>query len=160
MTENICRSTFLVCVNEKQHSETALRFACKKALQCNADVTMLYIINPMDYNTVFSVADVIKEDRRMQAEKLLKSLSKKVTLWSGRNAKTVIREGKIADEVINEIEANERINLLVLGVAADGSSGKGKLLPQLTNEIGDSYHVPLLVIPGNLTEEEIDALNA
>lgn len=159
MTEQTPTSSYLVCANEKKHSEVALRFACKRAARHNASITLLYVINPMDYNTVFSVADVIKEDRREQAKTLLNDLTKKVALWCGQPVHTVIREGKIAEEIVAEINSNERISLLLLGVSADGSSTKGKLLPQLSNELGNSYHIPLLLIPGNLTDEQIDRLN-
>jgi len=153
------KDVFLVCVNEKSHSETALKFACAKARQCDAKVRMLYIINPMDYNTLFSVADVIKEDRLNDARKFLEETIEKASSWFDIVPSFNIREGKVMDEIIEEITENSDIALLVLGVAADGSSSKGKLLSQLTNEIGGLYNVPLLIIPGNVTEEQIMALN-
>lgn len=153
------KDVFLVCVNEKSHSETALRFACAKAKQCNAKVKMLYIINPMDYNTLFSVADVIKEDRINDAKKFLDEIKEKASSWFSIVPTYRIREGKVMDEIIDEINDNTNVALLILGVAADGSSSKGKLLSQLTNEIGNLYNVPLLIIPGSVTEEQIIVLN-
>ena len=153
------KSKFLVCVNEKEHSSTALRFACTKAKWRKNAVDMLYVIDPIDYNTVFSVGDKIKEDRRADAEKLLTKMAGEALEWSDINPTAIIREGRIAEEIIACIEADHDINLLVVGTAADGSSGKGGLLTQLTAEIGDKYHIPLLIVPGNLTDQQIEELN-
>jgi len=156
MPENM---KFLVCVNEKDHSRTALRYACIKAKWRKCAVEMLYVVDPLDYNTIFSVGDKIKKDRKEAAEELFEKLAIEAEQWSGVKPSGIVREGKIADVIVNTIEEDEDISLLVLGVAADGSSGKGGLMPQLTNAVGDKYHVPILIVPGNLTDEEIEKLN-
>lgn len=148
---------FLVCVNEKEHSKTALKFACTRARVTGSEVKMIYVIDPVDYNTIFSVADVIKEDRKINAEKLLNDLEKEAYDWSGIKPEHVIREGGIVEEIVSTIHEDECIGLLVLGVAADGS--KGGLLNHLTSEIGDKYHIPLVVVPGNLTNDKIKELS-
>ncbi len=150
---------FLVCVNEKKHTRTALRFACAKAKITRSNVEMLYVINPVDYNTIFSVADVIKEERKDDAEKLFTELSKEAIDGFGVKPEGIIREGLIADEIISHINDDSNITLLLLGAAGDGSSSKGGLISQLTNDIGNKFNIPLMIVPGNLTDQQIEELN-
>ena len=152
------QSKFLVCINEKEHSDTALHFACVKAKATDSHVVMLYVIDPVDYNTLFSVADLIKEERKQDAKKLLKQKANAVHKSEGIEPIGLVREGKITDEIISVLEDDPDISLLILGVASDGSSSKGGLLQQLTSAIGDRFHIPLMLVPGNLTDQQIEAL--
>ena len=153
------KATYLVCVNEKEHSKIAVHFACVKAKATKSNVAMLYVIDPLDYNTLFSVADVIKEERRASASKLLDNMAKTAKKNTGIAPIGLIREGGIVDEVVASIQEDPSIKLLMLAAAEDGSSSKSGLLAQLTEDMGDRYHIPLLIVPGNLTEKEIEALN-
>lgn len=150
---------FLVCVNDKEHSRIALKFACTKAKWGRNLVEMLYIIDPIDYNTLFSVADVIKEERRAEAKKLLAELEKQAIEWCGMKPVSIIREGRIADEIFATIDEDPYISLLLVGASADGSTGKKGIITQLTSEIGSKYHIPLVIVPGNLTDQQIEELN-
>ncbi len=151
------QSKYLVCVNDKEHSETVLRYACVRAKVTGSAVQMINVIDPVEHHTLFSVADVIQEDRKKEARKLLRDLAAKAEEWTEIKPTTTLREGGLADEIIAAIEKDSSINLLLLGVSASGA--KGKLLPQLTAAIGDCYHIPLTIVPGNLTEQEIEELN-
>lgn len=153
------KKTFLVCMNDKEHSKTALRFACAKAKVTNSNVEMLCVIDPVISNTFFSVADTIKEERIVEAQKFLSEMEEQAYEWSGIKPKSSVREGGIVDEITTRIEEDQSICLLFVGVAADGSSAKGGLLGQMVTEIGDKYYIPLMVIPGNLTDKQIEELN-
>lgn len=149
---------FLVCVNDKEHSRTALRFAAARAKATDGDVAMLSVVEPVDYNTIFSVADVIKEERLADAAKLLDELAKELRENNDIAPKKWVREGLIAEQVCLAV-TEHNAGFLVLGVAADGSSNKGGLLTALVESIGKDYHVPLLIVPGNLTDREIESLS-
>lgn len=153
------KMTYLVCINDKPHAKTAIRFACSRAKKTKSDVLMLYVIDPVDYNTMFSVADVIKQERIEQAEKTLAAHVEDAQKWCKITPKYTIREGFISDEIVKCIGEDNGIGLLVLGVAADGSSGKNKLLAQMVEGIGAAFHVPLLIVPGNLTDQQIKELS-
>lgn len=149
---------FLVCVSEKEHSCTALKFAGARAKATGGRVGMLYVVDPLDYNTIFSVADVIREDRLAEGKKLLDGLAKFLREEDGIVPQKWVREGLIAEQVCAAI-AEHDAQFLVLGVAADGSSNKGGVLTALVEAIGKDYHVPLLVVPGNMTDAEIESLS-
>jgi nucleotide-binding universal stress UspA family protein len=151
-------SRYLVCVNEKSHSKTALAYACTKAKTHGCEVDMLYIIDPVDYNTIFSVADVIKQERYEDAQKLFTELQATAKELHNITPTGVVREGRISEEIINQIVENEDTVLLLIGVAADGSSSN-QLISQLSSELGSSFQIPLLFVPGDLTQKQINKLN-
>ncbi len=153
------KPTFLVCVNDKPHSKTALRFACTRAKRINSEVLLMYVVDPVDYNSLFSVGDVIKEERVQHAEDILETMVEDAKKWAKITPRTKVCEGLIKDEVIKLIQEDSSISLLVLGVAADGSSNKTGLLTQLAGEIGDEFNIPMLIVPGNLTDAQIKELN-
>jgi nucleotide-binding universal stress UspA family protein len=159
MTKKKHRPLFLVCVNDKEHSRTALKFAIARAIATEGGVAMLSVVDRQDYHTIFSVGDVIKQERLAESRKLLEELAQEVQSETGIVPKLWVREGLIADEICATIGENPAVSFLVLGVAADGSSNKGGLLTSLTEKIGKDYHIPLLIVPGNLTDAEIGALS-
>ncbi len=149
---------YLVCVNEKEHSRTALKYACAKAKARSGAVAMLYVVEPVDYNTIFSVADVIRDERRAEAQALLETFAE-VAMERHIPAQSWVRDGMIAEEICACLKEHPEITMLLLGVAADGSSNKGGVLTSLTAMLGHRYHIPLLLVPGNLTDAQIEELN-
>lgn len=151
------KSKFLVCVNEKEHSKTVLRFACSRAKKTGNIVQMIYVIDPLDYHSIFTLGDMFKKNRQTEAQFLLDNMTALAQEWAEITPVGVIREGKVFDEIISCIEEDHNIALLLLAVNPRGS--KGKLLPKLTNAIGSKYSIPLMLVPGNLTDQQIQELS-
>ena len=69
----------------------------------------------------------------------------------------VIREGKKADEVRALIEEDEDIAVLVLG-ASESTEGPGPLVSSIAAKGSGGFPVPIAIVPGNLSAEDIDAI--
>ena len=69
----------------------------------------------------------------------------------------VVSEGETGDVVLKVIEEDPTIRILVLG-AASGNEGPGPLVSQLVGKISGGMRVPITVVPGNLTDSQIDEL--
>jgi hypothetical protein len=69
----------------------------------------------------------------------------------------VVREGEKAQEILNLIDEDEDIFVLVLA-AGTGSEGPGPLVASIGRTAGD-YPIPVAIVPGHLSDEEIDALS-
>ena len=69
----------------------------------------------------------------------------------------VVREGEKAQEILNLIDQDEDIFVLVLA-AGIGSEGPGPLVASIGRTAGD-YPIPVAIVPGHLSDEEIDALS-
>ena len=68
-----------------------------------------------------------------------------------------IREGRLQDEVVAQIADDPGISILVLA-AAPGSEGPGPLVSALAGTLSGGMRIPVTVVPGNLSEGEIDRL--
>ncbi len=142
------KESLLICVNEKAHSAYALKVGCALAKEQGRRIQMLYVIDPLDYHTLFSVADVMKEEREQQAELLLKDYKKLAKDAGHASVKTIIKEGTIIDTIVAQIKEDPAIAMLLVGAAADGSTSKGKVLSQLTHALGNHISIPILLVPG------------
>ncbi len=70
----------------------------------------------------------------------------------------IVREGVKADEILKLIEEDEDLGVLVLGASKD-PSGPGPLVSTLAGgRLAGTFPVPITVVPGHLSIEEILAL--
>lgn len=153
------RAKFLVFVDESEHTETTVRFACKKARIKNRPVEMLFVINPGDYNSLLGVSDVMKHDRKKEVELLLKTLAEKAADYTGITPSIIIREGDAEEEIVKIIEGDEDINMLLISSHPSSSVGGTKLLANIAEKLDEKLHIPMMIIPAHLNNEQIVALN-
>ncbi len=64
---------------------------------------------------------------------------------------------ELAQAILNLIEEDEDIITLILA-ASSSAEGPGPLVASLHKTIGQ-YPVPVGIVPGNLTDDELDALS-
>ena len=92
-----------------------------------------------------------------EAERQLKKFATRAKRISGTAPERVVREGDKAEEILKLIDEDEDIFVLVLA-AGTGSEGPGPLVTTIGRAAGD-YPIPVAIVPGHLTDEEIDALS-
>ena len=68
----------------------------------------------------------------------------------------MIREGKVQEEVIAQIDEDSDIHVLVLGAAT--GDNPGPLVSDFSGPLLGALAVPVLFVPGNLSDEAIDRL--
>jgi nucleotide-binding universal stress UspA family protein len=152
--EAIEKVTYLVCVNKEGYSRVALRFACALAKSHpNATISLLHVMEPADYQSFGAVAEKMRTERKQEAEKLLHSLSEEV-LDSKMMPTLIVREGLIDDEIIKVVEEYGSIQMLIVGVANE-TSVKSKIVPPLVSQIGQKVHVPMMIVPGSMKDEQM-----
>ncbi len=149
---------FLVVVDETAEHRVALRFACMRAKRTGGRVALLYVIEPADFMHWMAVGNLMQEERREEAEALLQKLSAQVNDWAGSMPVLYLREGRRRDQLLKLIEEEPQISILVLG-ADTGPKGPGPLVSELTTKMVGRLHIPLTIVPGNLTDDQIDALS-
>lgn len=151
------QSKYLVCVDHTDVSRSALRFACSKARKRNIRIDVLHVMPPVDGQLVGAVADKMRQEQRADAEKLLQSLAHEAVGEFGITPSLLIREGIPADQILAQTQEDYFTNMLVLGVSPQ-SSGRRKVINTLTNYYADKLHIPIMLVPGNMTDEEMDKL--
>ena len=149
---------FLVIVDETEEMKVALRFACRRARHTGGRVALLYVIEPAEFQHWMAVEDLMREEARSEGEQLLQRLAAQVNELVGSIPILYVREGKVRDELFKLLEEEPRISILVLG-ANTGSRGPGPLVTALTGKMIGKLHIPITVVPGNLSDEEIDSVS-
>jgi nucleotide-binding universal stress UspA family protein len=148
---------FLVVVDETEEMRNALRYACRRAQHTNGRVALLYVIEPAQFQHWLGVGRVMEEEARAEAEQRMQTLAGEVFSQTGRMPTVHIREGKRGDELVGLLQEDPTISLLVLGTAA-GAGNPGPLVTFLMSNFGRRVRVPVTLVPGELSTEEIDAL--
>jgi len=147
---------FLMVVDETPECMNAMRFAARRAEKTGGGVTMLYIIEPDEFQHWIGVAEVMRSEAREAAEVRLLQLADEIRTLTGVVPSFVIREGKKVEEVLGTIKEDPDIGVLVLG-AGEGE-GPGLLVSALVTKMGHRLPIPVTVVPGGLSMERIDAV--
>ena len=148
---------FLVVVDESEEMRVALRYAARRAQHTGGRVALLHVIEPAELQHWMSVETLMREERREEAEALLQKLAATVAELAGTMPVIYIREGRRRDELLALIDEEQSISILVLA-ASTASDGPGPLITALTGKLVNKLRVPVTIIPGNLSDTQIDAL--
>ncbi|HEY6334689.1 MAG TPA: universal stress protein [Alphaproteobacteria bacterium] len=149
--------TFLVIVDRTEELKVALRYACRRASHTGGRVSLLWVIEPPEGMGWMAVEQLAQSEGRQEAEEKLQELSAKVVEWTGQMPTIHIREGRPLDQLLKLIEEEPTISILVLGADA-GPKGPGPLVTALSGKHMAKLRIPLTIVPGNLTDEQIDTL--
>jgi nucleotide-binding universal stress UspA family protein len=148
---------FLVVVDESEELKVALRYAARRAQHTGGRVALLYVIEPSELQHWGAVEDLMKEEQREAAEALLQKLGAQVTEMAGTMPIIFIREGRRRDELLALISEEKNVSVLVLA-AGTSAEGPGPLITALTGKQAAKLRIPMTIVPGSLTEAELDAL--
>ncbi|HEX9447534.1 MAG TPA: universal stress protein [Dongiaceae bacterium] len=146
---------FLVVIDESPELKAALRYACRRAAKCGGRVAMVHITEPTGFREWRGVSDLIRDEARQQAEAIMQKTAAEVAKLSGKVPVLYFREGDRREEVMNLIDEELTISILVLG-ASTGPKGPGPLITALTGKFIGKLRVPVTIVPGNLTPEDIE----
>jgi nucleotide-binding universal stress UspA family protein len=148
---------FLVVVDQTPELKVALRYACRRARHSGGRVAMLYVTEPVEASEWVGVGELMREERRQEAETKLQELSTLVREQSGEMPMLHVREGEAREELLKLLEEEPTISVLVLGASTTGK-GPGPLITALTGKYAGNLRVPLTIVPGSLADEEVDAI--
>jgi nucleotide-binding universal stress UspA family protein len=158
MTDVTMPRVFLVVVDESDEMGNALRYACRRAQHTNGHVALLQVLEPVEFQHWLGVGRVLESDARAQAELRLQSLAAEVFAQTGSMPILHIREGQRAEQLVALLQEDQSISLLVLATASGGGN-PGPLVTFLLGHLGRRVKVPVTLVPGELTQAEIDMLS-
>ena len=145
---------FLVVVDDSEEMRMALRYAALRARATGGRVALLYAIEPSDLQQWLAVESLMREERRQEAEQLLHKLSQEVLGLAGSLPIVHIREGRRRDELLALLEEEPNISVLVLASSL-GTESPGPLITALTGKFASKLRVPITIVPGGLTDEQL-----
>lgn len=148
---------FLVVVDKSEEMSLALRFAARRAHNTGGRVAFLAVVPPPEFGHWMAVDDLIEEEQRGEAEELMQKYAEQIAPLTDKLPVVFIRLGEARDELLKLLEEEPTISVLVLA-SSPGPKGPGPLISALTGKFSSNLHIPLTIVPGTLSEEEVDAL--
>lgn len=151
------RRKLLVIADESPECRLALRYAARRAQHTGGCLSLLCVLVPTGFEHWMAVEERMREEAREEAERLLHALAAEVNKIAAMFPELVIRAGQKKEEISALIKEDPAIALLVLG-AGTGREGPGPLVAGLSSDIATVYPIPVTIVPGTMTEAEIDAI--
>ncbi len=148
---------FLVIVDGTPESDRAIYYASRRAARTGAGVIMLHVLETQDRNQQWlGVADIMRAEAHEAANTALDKCASRANGIAGITPERAIREGPVVQEILSLIEEDEDISALVLAAGTE-KEGPGPLVSNIGKSAG-SFPIPVAIVPGHLSDEEIDAL--
>jgi len=149
--------TYLVVIDDSPEARVALRFAARRAAKTGGAVEVLAVVEPQDFVQWGGVQAAIEEEQRLRIEASVAASVGEIMDAAGIQPKIVVRQGDRVSTVRGYIGTREDIAALVLGAAPSGHPGP--LVADFTGHDAGKLPCPLMIIPGSLTEEQLEALS-
>ena len=148
----------LVIIDDTSEWDRAVYYAARWAIRVGGGVVMLRVIEIEDRNQQWlGVAEVMRAEAEDDANAALDRASGRANGIAAITPERVIREGDPLAEVLDVIDKDVDIAMLVLAASA-GAEGPGPIITTMAKTVG-SFPIPVTVVPGNLTDADIDALS-
>jgi nucleotide-binding universal stress UspA family protein len=148
---------FLVVLDDTPECLVALSYASRRAQHTEGAVVLLIVIEPEAPQGFAGVEDIMRAEAREQAQATLAKFAARVRDLANLDPEMVIREGNRAEEVRSLIESDEDIAILVLAAGA-GTEGPGPLVTAIAARGAGTFPVPITIVPGTMSEEQLDAI--
>ncbi|MCX7339602.1 MAG: universal stress protein [Hyphomicrobiales bacterium] len=151
------RPKFMVVVDDTDECSRAVRFAARRAARIGSGVLLAAVISPVEISQWRGVEEVMQAEALEQAERQLDSAAAIVRAVAGLEPERIVRQGSRADEILKIIAGDEDVALLILAAGTD-SEGPGPLVANLAGRSSGHFPVPLAIVPGHLSDQDIDGL--
>jgi nucleotide-binding universal stress UspA family protein len=152
------RRKFLVIIDDTPECDRAVYFASRRAKSTDGKVVMLFVMAPGDFQHWLGVETIMRAEGQDEARRILGEFAEKARDWAEVEPELVIREGNRSDEVVKLIEEDEDIAVLVLA-AGTGKEGPGPLMTSIVTRAAATFPVPITIVPGTLSDDEIQSLS-
>jgi nucleotide-binding universal stress UspA family protein len=148
----------LVIVDDTAEWDRAVYYASRWAIRVGGGVVMLRLIEIEDQNQQWlGVADIMRAEAQEEANAALDRASGRANGIAAITPERVIREGDPTEQMLDVIDKDADIAMLVLA-ANPGPEGPGPIITLMASVVG-AFPIPVIIVPGELTDVEIDALS-
>ena len=149
------RRKFLVVIDDTEECDRAVVYAAKRAERTRGMLTMLIVIQAGEFQHWLGVADIMREEAEAEARRICaKHEDRARSAAPSVDLEIVVEEGKRADAILQLIENDPDVAILVLA-AGTGSEGPGPLVNQIVGKAAATFPIPVTIVPGTLTDEQI-----
>lgn len=146
----------LIILDDTPEMLNAMRFAAIRAAKTGGGVLMLAIISPDEFQHFMGVAEVMRAEAHEKVEAHFQIFKDRMEKREGITPTLAIREGDRVEALIDYVRSDPEVGVIVLGAAAD-KSGPGPLVAALTGRRLNDLRVPITVVPGSMSKDDIVA---
>lgn len=148
----------LVVIDDTPECDRAIYYASRWAIRSGGGVVMLRVIQPDEQNQEWrGVADIIRAEAHDEANQVLDRAAGRANGLAAITPERVILEGAPSEKILELIDRDVDIALMVLA-ASIGAEGPGPIVTATAKTAG-TFPIPVVLVPGTLTDEDIDTLS-
>ena len=148
---------YLVIMDETEEAHIALRFASRRAAKTGGAVHLLALIPKQPFVALGAVQATIEDEARSKAAEILANAAGDVMTEAGTMPEVSVMSGDGVAVVREYLGEHPEVAALVLGAAKDGVPGP--LVSHFTGPNAATMPCPVFIVPGSLTEADIDRLS-
>ena len=148
---------FLVVADDSKELHQAIYYAARRAATAGGELALFRCIEPIEGQLWGGVTEIMEKETEQASKELLQELSQYCEKLGAPKPKTFVKKGIIHEELFNLINSEESIRVLVLGVSTEHGN-PGPLINYIINKGSNLCRVPITIVPGNLSDGQIDAL--
>ena len=136
----------MICTGGLEYTESAESLAMQISKVNHADVTILHVVPPTDFDypstrDVLDHLDDLEETDTLPGRSLRKALD--MAEEAGLNARAVTRQGNIIEQILAEIK-DGNYDLVCMGSPYSAHSLRQLYAPNVTAEVAEVVHCPVL----------------
>jgi nucleotide-binding universal stress UspA family protein len=147
---------YLVVIDDTEECGRAVYWAAKRAGRTKSQIVMLRVVETAERNRQWlGVADIMQAEALESANRVLDKFAARIKKIARLTPDRVIREGDTTEQITKLIDEDADIGILVLA-AGIGNEGPGPLITHLAKTAGQ-FPIPVAVVPGHLSDDDIDA---
>ena len=148
---------FLVVADDSKELHQALYYAARRAATAGGEIALFRCIEPVEGQLWGGVSEIMEAETEQASKILLQELSNYCEKIGTPKPIIFVRRGMISQELFKLINNQAAIRVLVLGVSTENGN-PGPLINYIINNGSNECRVPITIVPGNLSDDQIDAL--
>jgi nucleotide-binding universal stress UspA family protein len=151
------KKKFLIVIDESKELEKAIYFAANRAIHTEGELSLLYIVDPAVNAQWSRIENLIEQEATSEAKKLCRIWSQKIKSRFGIESEVIVKMGDRCEELLKLVQEDKSIRFLVLASSANNEE-PGPLIKALTGKKIKNLSIPMVIIPGSLSEKDIDLI--
>lgn len=147
----------LVLVTGDLSTRAGVAWAAHWALRTGDAIVLFHVIEPDQAMGFGVMQDLMRAEQWQAAERMLGTFSTYAEKLTGYAPSQLVREGPLKETVREVLKSEPNLSLIVIA-ASHRESGPAPLIGYLASRMGTRVQVPMVLVPGSMTSDEIDAM--
>ena len=148
---------YLVIMDDTEEALVAMRFASRRAIKTGGSLHIIALMEQQPFVAFAGVQATIEEEARERAQTTAATAAGSILSEGGAMPVISVKQGEGVKVVRDYLTEHPEISALVLGAATEG--GPGPLVSHFAGALAGQLPCPVFVVPGSLSEADIDRLS-